>query len=110
VSRARTASAVLVLLAGCAAGELDEAPEVAPDSLLAEALVTLHLADARAEADSLHADSLRAAAYAAVHRTTGLDSAAVAARLAAAVRRPDEAAALYRLVAEQLEAMESGGG
>ena len=89
----------LAALAGCA-GDDPDAAEVTPDSLLAEALVTLHLADARGALPGENADSLRAAAYAAARRATGLDSAAVTARL--------DAAALYRLVADRLEALEEG--
>jgi len=99
------ALALFLLLLGCGGGPGDAEPEVTPDSLLADALVPLHLADARADATGEDADSLRAAAYAHVRRTTGLDSASVTTRLAAVTRRPDEAAALYRLVADRLEAL-----
>ena len=51
------------------------------------------------------ADSLRAAAYTHLRRTTGLDSAAVAARLTEAARRPADADALFARVADSLSAL-----
>lgn len=99
------ALALLFALVGCSGGAEEPIAEVEPDSVLAEALVPLYLADARAAVTGEDAGRLRDAAYAEARRTTGLDSAAVGARLRDAVRRPDEAAALYRRVAERLEAL-----
>ena len=96
--------ASLLTLTGCASNTDSEAA-VEPDSLLAEALVPLHLADARAATTGEDADSLRALAYAAAERNTGLDSVAVAERLRDAVSRPEEATALYTLVTERLEGL-----
>ena len=96
---------LLVLLGACGDEAGEATPEVAPDSVLAEALVPLHLAEARAAVAGEDADSLRAAAYAAARRATGLDSAAIAARLRAVARRPEEATALYRRVSDRLDSL-----
>jgi hypothetical protein len=107
--RRRARSLLLVgvlafLLTGCGTASEGETA-VEPDTLLAEALVPLHLADARAATTGEDADSLRARAYVEAERTTGLDSAAVAARLQRVVRHPEEATALYGRLAERLEAL-----
>ncbi|MDX1418639.1 MAG: hypothetical protein R3181_01625 [Rubricoccaceae bacterium] len=86
-------------LTGCG-GATDEAPP--PDPELVAALVPLHLADARAEATGESRDSLRAAAYAHARRATGLDSAALAARLDAVAGRPAEAAVLFQSLQDSL--------
>jgi hypothetical protein len=106
-ARGRVGALALLMLAGCGA-EPDAGADVEPDTALAEALVALHLADARAAATGEDADSLRAAAYDHVHRATGLDSAGVAARLRAATHRPDEVAAVYERVTRRLDALRRG--
>jgi hypothetical protein len=102
---ARALAFLLPALTACGRADPDARPEAVADTLLAEALVPLHLADARAATTGEDADSLRAAAYAEARRTTGLDSVAVASRLRAAAARPEEAAALYRRVSDRLEAL-----
>jgi len=98
------ACALGLLLAACGGAEEAEVG-AEPDPRLVGALVALHLTDARAETTGEPADSLRAAAYAHVRRTTGLDSAAVAARLTEAARRPADADALFARVADSLSAL-----
>ena len=97
---ALTVPATLLALTGCG-GEAGGDAELAVDSLLVEALVDLHLADARAALDSLGpgaADSLRHAALAA----HALDSAALSHRLGALAEAPDVARATYDAVDDRL--------
>src|SRR5690606_8697257 len=96
------ACALALLLAACAS---EEEIGAEPDPHLVGALVALHLSNARAQATGEPADSLRAAAYAHVRRTTGLDSAAVARRLSEAARRPEDAHALFGRVTDSLAAL-----
>src|SRR5690606_17578546 len=98
------ACALALLLAACGGAEEAEVG-AEPDPQLVGALVALHLTDARAEATGEPVDSLRAAAYAHVRRTNGLDSATIARRLAEAARRPEDADVLFERVADSLAAL-----
>jgi len=95
--------AILILaaigLAGC--GEADEMePRAAVDSTLVDALVDLHLADARGAVteDPALGDSLRDLVYA-IH---GLDSTQLDQRLADTALRPGAVAALTEAVESHL--------
>ena len=90
--------ALAVLFGGCGAETDEDGAIVLADPALVPIVADVHIADARAETtgeplDSLHQDAL------ARH---GLDSAAYAARLGAAMRTPDAAAAFYDAVTEHL--------
>ena len=94
---------LLMLCGGCS----DEAPpsgEAVVDSLHADLLMDLHLADARAEITGEPADSLRSEALAA----HGLDSLELSALLERYSERPETAVALYERVAEELSAEQRG--
>ena len=99
---AAAAVALAASAAGCDGGRAsDDGPAV--DSTLVEALVEVHLADARAglAPDSLGpgaADSLRAVAL----RAHGLDGDALERRLDALVDDPEAARAVYDAVADRL--------
>ena len=88
---------VLMLCGGCSGGEAPS-DDVVVDSLHAEVLIDLHLADARAEVTGEPRDSLRNVALA-IHQ---LDSLALTAILDRYARHPEEAVALYEQAGEQL--------
>lgn len=87
---------LLGLLAGCDAG--GPASPGLSDSLMVEALVELHLADARAARTGEDRDSLRAAALAA----HGLDTTDFAQALDYFAARPEAYHALYDRALDQL--------
>ena len=87
-------------MCGCGR-ETDESGDVVlADSALVPILADLHLADARAETTGESRDSLRQLSLA----RNGLDSSSFAARLRDALRTPEDAAAFYDAVTEQLSA------
>jgi len=88
---------VLILCAGCSGREAP-VDDVVVDSLHAEVLIDLHLADARAEVTGEPRDSLRGVALA-IHQ---LDSLALKAILDQYAQHPEEAVALYEQAGEQL--------
>lgn len=91
----------LILVGALAAAGCGDAEAPAPDPALVDALAELHLADARAEVDSLGLDSTRAlrAAALAAH---GLDSLALADQVRALARQDGALAALYDSVTLRL--------
>ena len=94
---------VLILCAGCSGREAP-VDGVAVDSLHAEVLVDLHLADARAEVTGEPRDSLRSVALA-IHQ---LDSLALKTILDRYAQHPEEAVALYEQAGEQLNTEQRG--
>jgi len=91
---------VLCVLMVCGSCSGSEAPsdDVVVDSLHAEILIDLHLADARAEVTGEPSDSLRSVALA-IHQ---LDSLALKTILDRYAQHPEEAVALYKQAGEQL--------
>jgi len=89
----------LCMLMVCGSCSGNEAPsDIVVDSLHAEILIDLHLADARAEVTGEPCDSLRSVALA-IHQ---LDSLALKTILDRYAQHPEEAVALYEQAGEQL--------
>ena len=94
---------VLMLCGGCS-GEEAPSDDVVVDSLHADLLIDLHLADARAEVTGESAESLRSEALAA----HGLDSLELSALLEQYSEHPETAVALFERAAEQLSTEQRG--
>ena len=93
------------LVAGCDGSPDGDGPDV--DSTLVDALVEVHLADARAalsDSTGRGGDSLRAVALAA----HGLDAASLERALDRLARDPDRAEATYAAVTERLRGERAG--
>ena len=104
MGRISVAVGLALVLGGCSNTGPESLDRPEPDSLLVDALVTLQLADIRAEQSREPADSLRREAYAAIQRSSRLDSTAIADALTRAAHDPASAALLYERVADRLTA------
>ena len=91
------ASCMLMACVGCS-GEETSLEDVVVDSLHAEVLIDLHLADARAEVTGEPRDSLRQLALAARE----LDSLALEEIFDRYAQNPEEAVAIYEHATEHL--------
>ena len=101
----RVLSLAVAMTAFCGCSSGDTSPnEVLVDSLHADALIDLHLADARAEITGETAESLRIEALAA----HDLDSLGLSALLEQYASQPETAVALYEHAAQQLSTERRG--